>query len=251
MTEQEKIIEELEKALISYKTEWYWSDKEQAKANIDRLIRKAEVYGKDPQIQQLLKKIKVDLWKFRIIEYCKNHKIIVGICVLFIICFISSFFGTMAGDKAEEDIQRKSEYDMVTEAINDGNFADAYEIIDNLYLNGSYDEESQAEKLNHKVLESEIISLLGGDLTPDEKATKIVYTIKDRAKYDNKWYDPSQESYVIEELQVQVSLLENAIDIAKTSNQTTVLNKLNQVYQSTKKNLDQKKADYDKEHSND
>lgn len=245
MTEQEKIIDELEKALVTYKTEWYWRDKDEAKANIERLIRKAEVYGSDPQVKEMLKKIKSDLMKFKIIQYCKNHKILVGIVALLIICFISSFFGTMAGDKAERDIEGKSKIDRVNEAINSGNFGDAYEIIDNIYIDGSYDEKLKAEKLNHKALDSEIASLLGGDLSAEDKATKIVYAIKDRAKYDDESYDPSSDYYIIKELQVQVALLENAMDIAKTSNQNEVYNKLNQVYLTTKKNLEQKQTAYD------
>ena len=249
MTDQEKIIEELEKALVTYKTEWYWNDKDEAKANIDRLIRKAEVYGNDPKVQQMLKKIKSDMWKFRILQYCKNHKILVGIAALFIISFISSFFGTMAGDKAEKDINGKSKKDLVIEAINNGNFADAYNIIDDIYLNGSYDDKQKAEKLNHKAVEAEIVNLLGEDLASEEKATKIVYAIKDRAKYDNSWYDPTNDYYVLEELKVQVALLENAIDIAKTNNQNDVAGKLNQVYLTTKKNLDQKQTAYDKKYN--
>lgn len=236
MTDQEKIIDELEKALVTYKTEWYWKDKDEAKANIDRLIRKAEVYGNDPQVQQMLKKIKSDMLKFRIMQYCKNHKILVGVAVFFIICFISSFFGTMAGDKVESEIERdrdgNSKIESINKAISIGNFADAYDIIDNMV--GS----SEATKMNAKVLSAEIPYLLGDDeLSSDNKSTKIIMTIKDRSKYSVKGYDPTSRYYVEDELEIQVSQLEYALEMAKASDQTTVAKKLESALSSTRESL--------------
>lgn len=118
----------------------------------------------------------------------------------------------------------------VNQLIKQGDFGAAYEEIDK--QQGNFD----TSKLNAKVLSEEIIYLIGDEsLSPSIKASKIVLTIRERAKYNISGYDDSSQKDKKKAYEEEKTLLQHAITIASTSEQEELAEKLRQALDSLEK----------------
>lgn len=168
------------------------------------------------------------------------------ILVSIIMCSLSA-----CGGKNQDKNDEINPVNLVNDAIQNANFADAYDIIDKIYL-GEYNgfSSSDAAKLNSKALSSEIQYLLGEDLDSGIKSGKIILTIKQRAKYNDDWYSQGNIYYEKRLLENQKDLFETSILTAQSLSQKEVATKLqvalNQVNESLNKAEKEMKAEEEK-----
>ena len=166
---------------------------------------------------------------------------------LILLVGISVFTSCGSSQKEEKSTEDKDLAILANEAIKDEDFGEAYELIDEMIMQGSLgheygqkDIEKMAEQLNTKAISAEFSYLLGTDLPVETKATKIILTVKERAKANVWRYDPTSSYKVKEELEVEKGLYENFITIAKAHGQTELADKLQEALNATTESLEAK-----------
>lgn len=105
----------------------------------------------------------------------------------------------------------------VNQLIDEGNFAEAYDVIDKEHRN------FDTSKLNDKILNSEIVYLIGDeDLSAELKATKILLTVQERAKYSISHFRSDSAKDMKEAFKQEKNMLQKAATIAYTNKQEEV-----------------------------